>query len=132
MAARILGPLGLALTPSNLADDSLDARVPIYRVVDPIELKYLQDFGNYGSSPSQSGKYFALTPEGAAAFLSLVQNPSGSAITTTTLPKNVLYQGNSFNDGPPPGAGPSVWFSQAQLPMVYGNMAPPVVGPIKP
>ncbi|MCC6473023.1 MAG: RHS repeat-associated core domain-containing protein [Burkholderiales bacterium] len=53
---------GTASSTSN------DPRVPVYRVVDPIELSHLQATGNYGSNPNESGKYFALTPAGAQAF----------------------------------------------------------------
>jgi hypothetical protein len=45
-----------------------DPTVVVYRVVDATELSYLLAHGHYGSNPSQSGKYFALTLDGARAF----------------------------------------------------------------
>jgi hypothetical protein len=96
--------------------------------VDPVELAHLQSTGNYGSSPSQSGKYFALTPGGAQAFASAPIN-AHSVVTSTTLPKSVVTQGFQFTDPGVYGAGPSVFFSQPQLPTVYGTMTPPVVLP---
>jgi len=105
-----------------------DSRFSVYRVVDPTELAYLLAHGNYGSNPNQSGKYFALTPTGAQAFLSAPMN-SNSTLTMTTLPGSVLNQGYAFPDPGAFGAGPSVFFSNPQLPLVYGTMTQPVVIP---
>jgi hypothetical protein len=105
-----------------------DPRVTVYRVVDPTELAYLQANGNYGSNPSESGKYFALTPGGAQAFAGAPIN-AGSTITSTTLPQSVVNQGFPFPDPGQNGAGPSVFFGQPQLPTVYGTMTPPVILP---
>jgi hypothetical protein len=109
-------------------DASDDSRIPVYRVVDPTELAYLQATGNYGSNPAQSGKYFALTPAGAQGFASHPGN-AGSTITGTTLPRSVVNQGFLFNDPGRYGAGPSVFFAQPQLPTVYGAMTAPAILP---
>src|ERR1700680_877491 len=95
-----------------------DPRVPLYRVIDLTELTSLQSHGDYGSSPSRSGKYFALTLSGAQAFQSHPVN-RGRTITQTSLPQSIVSQAHSFWDPGPHGAGQSVWFDQAQLPMVY-------------
>jgi hypothetical protein len=107
---------------------SHDPRVPVYRVVDPAELTYLQANGNYGSNPAQSGKYFALTPAGAEVFASHPWN-AASTITETTLPRSVVNQGFLFNDPGEYGAGLSVFFAQPQLPTVYGRMTAPAIAP---
>jgi hypothetical protein len=99
--------------------------VSVYRVVDATELAYLQATGNFGSNPSQSGKYFALTLKGAQSFAGHPMN-AGSTIITTTLPQNVVNQGLLFLDPGAQGAGQSVFFAQAQLPMVYNIMTPPM------
>ena len=100
--------------------------VAVYRVVDAIELSYLETHWDYGSNPSQSGKYFALTIEGARAFASEPMN-AGSTITMTTLPKSVTDSGMKFNDPNLNGAGISVFFAQQQLADVYDTMAAAVV-----
>jgi hypothetical protein len=110
------------------ANASNDPRVPVYRLVDPDELAYLQATRNYGSNPAQSGKYFALTPGGAQAFASHPRN-AGSTITGTTLPRSVVNRGFLFNDPGQLGAGPSVFFAQPQLPRVYGAMTAPAILP---
>jgi hypothetical protein len=118
----------LATTTSTAGPSQDELRVTVYRVVDPTELAYLQATGNYGSNPSESGKYFALTAEGAQAFASAPMN-AGTTITSTTLPQGVVSQGFQFNDPGSQGAGPSVFYAQPQLPSVYGSMTPPVILP---
>lgn len=105
-----------------------DPRVPIYRIVDATELAYLRATGNYGSNPARSGKYFALAPAGAQAFASHPWN-AGSTITRTSLPRSVVRQGFLLNDPGPYGAGPSVFFAEPQLTMVYAAMTPPTIVP---
>ncbi|MGH7100471.1 MAG: hypothetical protein ACREE4_22880, partial [Stellaceae bacterium] len=109
-----------AAAPSN------DPRIAVYRVVDATELAYLRMTGNYGSNPNRSGKYFARSLSGAAAFAASPMN-AGSMITETTLPQSVVKQGWSMIDPGPNGAGISVYFAEVQLPMVYGAMTPPVI-----
>ena len=103
-----------------------DDRVPVFRVVDATELAYLLMVGNYGSNPSRSGKYFALTLVGARAFAAASMN-AGSTITETTLPRSVIAQGFAVRDPGPYGAGPSIFFAEHQLPIVYAATTPPVV-----
>jgi hypothetical protein len=95
-------------------------------VVDPTELAYLRATGNYGSNPSRSGKYFALTLTGAQ---SIARHPINvtSTITGTTLPQFIVHPGFDFADPGPHGAGPSVFFAEWQLFMVCGMMTPPVI-----
>jgi hypothetical protein len=100
----------------------------VYRVIDPAELAYLQASGDYGSNPARSGKYFALTIAGARAFAAAPIN-AASSITETTLPQSVVDIGFAFIDPGQQGAGRSVFFSELQLPAVYGAMTPPVMVP---
>jgi hypothetical protein len=95
-------------------------------VVDPTELAYLLMTGNYGSNPHRSGKYFALTLGGARTFATAPMN-AGSTITETTLPQSIVRQGWAVTDPGSQGAGPSVFFDDIQLPMVYAAMTPPVI-----
>jgi RHS repeat-associated protein len=126
--AAAAGAALLATTTSTASPSQDELRVTVYRVVDPTELAYLQATGNYGSNPSESGKYFALTAAGAQAFASAPMN-SGTTITSTTLPQVVVNQGFQFVDPGSQGAGPSVFYSQPQLPSVYGSMTPPAILP---
>jgi hypothetical protein len=103
-----------------------DPPVSVYRVVDEPELSYLETYGNYGSNPSQSGKYFALTLDGARAFANAPMNV-GSTLTTATLPQSVANRGVRFNDPGRYGAGSSIFFSQRQLGEVYGTISRPVI-----
>jgi hypothetical protein len=92
-------------------------------VIDAIELNHLSS-GNYGSNPNRSGKYWAMTLTGARAFASHPAN-AGCVVTLTTLPRLIPNQGHIFIDPGAHGAGRSVFFSAARLPMVYGVMTPP-------
>lgn len=94
-------------------------------MIDATEWAYLRITGNFGSNPSRSGKYFALTLAGARAFAAAPMN-AGSIITQTTLPRSIVAQGFTVIDPGSYGAGPSVYFVEAQLPMVYAAMTPPV------
>jgi hypothetical protein len=105
-----------------------EPRVSVYRVIDVTELAYLRMTGNYGSNPSRSGKYFALTLAGARAFTAASIN-AGSRITETSLPRTVVDQGWPIVDPGPHGAGASVYFDESQLPMVYADMGAVVVVP---
>jgi hypothetical protein len=105
---------------------NIDPSVPLYRVIDATELAYLRLTGDYGSSPSRSGKYFALTLSGARAFHSHPIN-RGATITQTDLPQSIVAQAFAFWDPGRHGAGQSVRFGEAQLPMVYGAMTRPTI-----
>jgi hypothetical protein len=113
---------------SAIATTSNDPRIAVYRVVDATELAHLVMTGSYGSNPSRSGKYFALTVAGATAFAAAPMN-AGSTITETTLPQSVVSQGFAMIDPGPHGAGRSVHFAEPQLAMVYGAMGPVVIAP---
>jgi hypothetical protein len=121
---------GVLLPDSTASGDTTsdDSSVPVYRVIGPTELAVLLATGTYGSNPNESGKYFALTLAGAQDFANAPFNSGRTlAITITSLPGSVLSQGYAFPDVG--GAGPSVFFSNPQLPIVYGTMTPPVVIP---
>src|SRR5437660_11877399 len=111
---------------SAIATTSNDPRIVVYRVIDATELAHLVMTGSYGSNPSQSGKYFALTLAGATAFAAGPMN-AGSTITETTLPRSIVSQGFTMMDPGPHGARRSVHFAERQLPMVYSAMTPPIV-----
>jgi hypothetical protein len=112
------------MSDKSFGEDELP--VIVYRVADETELAYLEAHGHYGSNPSQSGKYFALTLDGARAFANAPMN-TGSTITTATLPHSVANRGVRFNDPGRYGAGLSVFFSQRQLGEVYGSISRPVI-----
>jgi hypothetical protein len=111
---------------SAIATPNNDPSVPVYRVVDATELAYLLMVGNYGSNPSRSGKYFALTLVGATAFAAAPMN-FGSTLTETTLPQSILGQGWLMIDPGAHGAGDSVYFEEVLLPSVYSTMTLPRV-----
>jgi hypothetical protein len=97
--------------------------VDLYRAVDPTELAHLKATGNYGFSPSRSGKYFALTLAGVINFANHPWNAGRNlTVTHTKVPKRVADMGDYLND--PGGAGPSVHFSDTVLPTVYAAMTP--------
>jgi len=123
-ARRLLGIFGMVLSLSGDTPQYQD----IYRAVDPAELAHLSASGDYGFSPNKSGKYFALTLNGAYDFAEHPFNASMNlTVTQTTVPKTVLREGFFFKD--PGGAGPSVYFSDAQLPKVYSTMTRPQILP---
>lgn len=109
----------------TLRDDHAP-RVAVYRVVDPVELEWLKVHGDYGSNPSRSGKYFALTFDGARAFAGAPMN-TNACITVTLLPEWLVGLGRTFRDAGPQGAGSSVFFPQALLFLVYATMTPPEI-----
>ena len=77
------GGVGERHPVSDRSPGERDPPVVVYRVVDETELSYLKYHGDYGWNPSQSGKYFALTIDGARAFAEAPMN-AGTTITTTT------------------------------------------------
>ncbi|HVC60614.1 MAG TPA: hypothetical protein VND19_09675 [Acetobacteraceae bacterium] len=103
-----------------------DPPVALYRVVDEIELSYLQAHGDYGSNLSQFAEYFALTIDGARAFANAPMN-ARTVITTTTVPQSVVKRGARFNDPGVNGAGLSVFFSRGQLVDAYDTTSPPTI-----
>jgi hypothetical protein len=111
---------------SERPEGSDDPRVAVYRVVDETERSYLAAHGHYGSSPSQSGKYFALTLDGARAFANAPMN-AGAFIIQTALPASIVSRGMIFYDPGPHGAGLSLFFPRQLLVDVDASMSPPVI-----
>lgn len=109
--------------PLEQSGQNNDPPVPVYRVVDGIELAYLQNNGDYGPNPNGSGKYFALTLTGARAFAAHPIN-SGRTITQTTLPQSVVSLGFNMIESGLNSPGPSVHFDEPDLVVVYGAMTP--------
>ncbi len=96
--------------------------VQVFRAVDQDELPSVLN-GTYGSSPSASGKYFALTQEGAQNIANSTMNAGQQmTITSTTIHQSVFNQGYLFNDAG--GAGASIHFQQEFLPTLYNSMSP--------
>ena len=96
--------------------------VQIFRTVDQNELPSVLN-GTYGSSPSASGKYFALTQEGAQNVANSTMNAGQQmTMTSTTIPRSVFNQGYLFNDTGL--AGPAIHFQQEFLPTLYNSMTP--------
>jgi len=123
--SRSSSPTAAALGSVKAAGDPI---IRLYRVVDSTELAYLQAHGNYGSNPSHSGKYFALTLTGAQTFASAPMN-AGSRITGTELSQSIVNIGFMVNNPGQYGAGRSVFFEERLLPTIYGTMARPVILP---
>jgi hypothetical protein len=116
---RIFGIFSLVLTLSGDTPRYRD----LYRAVDPTELAYLLANGNYGFNPGGvEGKYFALTYAGVVNFVN-VNTAIDLTITYTTVPVSVFNSGYLFPD--PGAAGPSIFFSNAQLPKVYSMTCSP-------
>jgi RHS repeat-associated protein len=99
------------------------ARVRLFRAIGPEELSSVMRDGNYGSAPSLSGKYFALTAQGAVDFSRAPLNAGTRlTLTSTTIPRSLLDKGFIFNDVG--GAGSSIHFPQDLLLTFYGSMIP--------
>lgn len=111
------GPL--CLLTSNACGLSQN-RVTLYRAIDGKELSYVKENGTYGHSPSLAGKYFSHSLQGALNIRERM--PASDTITRITVPESVWRQGHLFPD--PRGGGPSVHFSDPQLPVVYSSMTP--------
>ncbi|GAB4187399.1 MAG: hypothetical protein Fur005_49220 [Roseiflexaceae bacterium] len=102
----------------NEVRTTADKAVSLFRAIDDAELPDLLRFGDYGFSPSGSGKYFALTKEGLDQFVQAAWN-AGRKLTTTQMqvPQEVLKLGYRFFD--PKGGGESIHFADDVLPVVY-------------
>lgn len=123
-ATSIIKGAGICLLTSGMCGLSDNRRV-IYRAVDPAELRYLKRTGNYGFH-SSGGKYFAMTAAGVRSFMKTDYNSDRHlTLTRTTVPVEVTFDGHKFHDSG--GAGPSIYFSNAQLPVVYKSMTPPEI-----
>ncbi|PYV75417.1 MAG: hypothetical protein DMG97_06450, partial [Acidobacteria bacterium] len=117
-----VGPLVGLFIPGMGEQDAVEEEVvPIFRAVDQRELAFIKEFETYGSSASKSGKYFALTQEGAENFANSQFNAGRNmTITSTAVPRSVFNKGYFFSD--PGGGGRSVHFSQDFLPTLYKSM----------
>ena len=107
--------------PREQSGESDGPRVPVYRVIDAVELAYLRANGDYGPNPNGSGKYFALTLLGARAFAAHPIN-AGRTITETTVPQSILSFGTNIIEPGPNSPGPSVHFDEPELAAVYRAM----------
>ena len=98
-----------------------DKKVDIYRAVFDPELAVIISTGTYGSSPSENGKYFALTVIGVWNFATSPFNANKKmTITSVDIPISFLAKGYKYYDVG--GAGPSIHFAQTILPELYLNM----------
>lgn len=96
-------------------------RFTLYRVVDQRELNYIVANGNYGHNLNRSGKYFALTQQGALNLIGTSIYPTGT-LTSITVPEITFLMGHLFPDAG--GAGPSIFYDDEQLIYVYRTMTP--------
>ena len=102
----------------------LISRIPLFRAVGQRELAQVLRSGNYGSSPSLSGKYFGFTESGVRAIANSGLNASRQmTITATDVPRWLLRIGYKFNDPGAGGAGPSIFFAERTLPILYRFMS---------
>lgn len=101
-----------------------DTKVTLYRAIGETELNDLLKFGDYGLSPNQSGKYFALTEQGMIDFAKSSFNEGRQmTLTSTNIPSSWLEKGFQFFDSG--GAGQSVHFSDEVLIELYQVMELP-------
>ena len=116
--------LGLE-APVGQAVSAASEGVQIYRAVGEDEMAHVSSTGDYGSSPNLSGKYFALTEQGARNFAGASINAGDKmTITSVRIPRSVFDQGFQFHDPGAFGAGPSVYFQQDFLTNLYSSMTP--------
>jgi hypothetical protein len=92
--------------------------VTLFRVVGEGELGDILRFGDYGLSPNFSGKYFALTEEGARAFMASGFNAGRRMVLTSiSVSASFLARGSIFPDVG--GAGEPVHFADEVPPDLY-------------
>ncbi len=93
-------------------------RIALYRAVGERELEYLLRLGDYGLSPSQSGKYFPLSEAGIRRFAGSSFNARRRlTITRITVATSFLGRGHLFFD--PGGAEASIHFDDDVLVDLY-------------
>jgi RHS repeat-associated protein len=125
---------GLAAEGTSLLSDSGEialsaSKVDLYRAVGPSELDNLLRLGDYGLSPNESGKYFALTEKGAWDYaLSTFNEGRPMTVTHIQVPSEMLDKGYIFFDSG--GAGPSIHFvDDVLINDFYKNMGlPEIIG----
>jgi hypothetical protein len=108
----------LARDAGTIARDTAEL-VTLYRAIGDRELAHVNEFGNYGSSPSKAGKYFADTRAGATDFMSSKFN-RGRTMTLTRIrvPMDFVERaGFRFTDTG--GAGTSIHFGEEFLEELY-------------
>jgi RHS repeat-associated protein len=116
---------GLAGLAGGIVPAAESETVQIFRAVDQAEMGSVLSQGTYGSSPSMTGKYFALTQEGAQNFAgSAINAGKQMTITSTTIPRSVFNQGYFYTDVGANGAGASIHFSESYLSTLYNSMTP--------
>jgi RHS repeat-associated protein len=113
----VAGAISVIINTSNQEEESEDL-ISLWRSVGPEELSDIIRFGDYGLSPNESGKYFALTEEGAREFAHTPFNESiEMTLTRIDVPRSYVESGYVFND--PRGGGLSVHFTDEQLYELY-------------
>jgi RHS repeat-associated protein len=120
--ARILGVLPKAPVPV-----AAPATTILWRAVEESELNDVLAFGDYGTSPSMAGKYFALTEEGARNFANAAIN-AGKRMTITSIevPTSFVERfAQAVSD--PGGAGASIFFAEEILPRLYAATGLPAI-----
>jgi hypothetical protein len=120
--ARILGVLPKAPVPV-----ATPATTILWRAVGESELNDVIAFGDYGTSPSMAGKYFALTEEGVRNFANAAFN-AGRRMTITSIevPTSFVERfGQAVSD--PRGAGASIFFAEEILPRLYATTGLPAI-----
>jgi RHS repeat-associated protein len=116
VGAKAAGSSFSADTPP--ANGTVPETVSLYRAVGRSELNDLLRFGDYGLSPSGSGKYFALTEQGVQQFADSSWNIGRNlTLTKIEVPKGILNYGYQFFD--PGGGGASIHFADGALPLLY-------------
>lgn len=113
-------------TPTAARSPTPGIPVPLFRAIGETELEVVLALGNYGHSPSEGGKYFALTEDGARKFAKTPFNRGRQmTITSITIPYAFTARGFPFNDWG--GAGPSIHFGEDDLDDLYRVMSSIVI-----
>jgi hypothetical protein len=101
-----------------------DTKVTLYRAIGRSELNDVLKFGDYGLSPNESGKYFALTEQGARDFAKSSFN-AGRQMTITSIETSSswLEKGHQFFDSG--GARQSIHFADEVLVDLYKSTGLP-------
>jgi len=108
------------------ADEALTMldKVTLYRAVDEAELNDVLRYGDYGLAPSEGGKYFSFTEEGARQFAnSSINMGKRMTITSVEVPESILQQGFRFFDSG--GGNASIHFDDDTLLNLYEIMGSP-------
>lgn len=124
LLGRLAGLAAAAIPTPTAGPDMDERRVTLYRAVSAAEYAHIQKYGDYGYAPSGGGKYFAFTRAGAENVASKAAM-NAPYVTSITVPPSVARAGYPIPD---PGlAGPSLHYSDPQLPTVYSTMTRPML-----